>query len=699
MNTQILRAASLRAAFVAVLPATAFFAAPAASFAADSAPHVVLPTVTVTGRAEPLTVPGPAEARRQIDQIPGGVAVVESERWRDSQASTLKDALDYTPGVFVQPKWGEDARLSIRGSGLARNFHLRGVTLLQNGAPLNNADGSGDFQEIDPTVYRYVEVYKGANGLRYGANSLGGAINFVSRTGRDAAPLEGRIDAGSYGFTRAQLSAGGATEKIDGFIAGTHQRQDGFRDHSYGNSYRASGNVGFRPADNVESRFFINAADVYQKIPGSVSRSVALNSPRTAAAGNLIQNYQRNIEAVRLSNRTVVDLGPTTLEFGGYYNVKNLIHPIYQYLDYQYRDYGVFSRIVDERTLGGMNNRFTLGVNVGGGYLDGKNYVNLPGGKKGAQLSATRDVSVNTLIYFENALEAFRNVELIVGGRHQRAVRDRQDKYAPLPDVSGGRDYESFSPRVGMTWRVDPTWRVFAGVARSVEEPTMTELNFTNAALSDARAQESTTYEIGARGERTDVSWDLTLYHARLRNEFQFFDIGGGNVQVTNADKTVHQGIEAGLSWDFAAAPAAAGADPGKLTLNLAYTFSDFRFDGDPSWGNNDLPGAPRHYLRAEVLYKSPSGYYFGPNVEWVPQGYYVDNANTESAKTAAYALFGARAGYDLTEKAGLYVDARNLFDRKYIAGVSTAATASAASALYEPGTGRTVYVGLRAKW
>ena len=57
------------------------------------------------------------------------------------------------PGVFAQPKWGDDTRLSIRGSSLSRNFHLRGVQLYMDGIPINTADGYGDFQEIDPTAY------------------------------------------------------------------------------------------------------------------------------------------------------------------------------------------------------------------------------------------------------------------------------------------------------------------------------------------------------------------------------------------------------------------------------------------------------------------------------------------------------------------------------------------------------------------
>src|SRR3546814_20526808 len=92
--------------------------------------------------------------------------------------------LAFSPGVFAQGRYGEEARLSIRGSGIGRGFHLRGVTLLIDSAPVNTADGSGDFQEIDPLMLSHLAVYRGANGLRFGASSLGGAIKAVTPLAR-----------------------------------------------------------------------------------------------------------------------------------------------------------------------------------------------------------------------------------------------------------------------------------------------------------------------------------------------------------------------------------------------------------------------------------------------------------------------------------------------------------------------------------
>ena len=134
-----------------------------------------------------------------------------------------------------------------------------------------------------------------------------------------------------------------------------------------------------------------------------------------------------------------------------------------------------------------------------------------------------------------------------------------------------------------------------------------------------------------------------------------------------------------------------------KIWLNLAYTFSDFRFDNDPTFGNNQLPGAPRHYLRAELLYKHPTGFYIGPNLEWVPESYFVDSANT--LKTEPYAIWGLKAGVDNGGTYSMYVEARNIANKAYIGSASIIDRANPALPLFEPGTGRAVYAGVKARW
>lgn len=658
---------------------------------------------TVSGtpaqRAGSLTVPSTDEARAEIERTPGAVAVVSDQEYKNATpATTIKDVLDYVPGVFVQPKWGEDTRISIRGSGLSRNFHLRGLQLYMDGIPINTADGFGDFQEIDPTAYRYVEVYKGGNALRFGANSLGGAINFVMPTGYDADAFGARVDVGSFGFHKLSVSSGGVYGAADYFISGTWQEQDGFRDHSDGEGVRGSMNVGYRLTENIETRFYLNANSVDQRIPGSLTKAEALSTPKAAAGINEINDWQRNIDTVRVANKTTMRLDQgTTVEFGAFYVDRHLMHPIFLWLDYDYEDYGAFVRLYDERQIGGHKNRFIAGANLHNGEVDAKQFGIGAGAAKGPLAVRTIDESQNIAFYAENTFY-LTNALAIVGGT--QFLRAERETTAIQGATSGSNSFDLWSPKVGLLYELTTSAQVFANVSRSAEIPSFGENKAIGSTDFDAKAQRATTFEIGTRGRTEDFNWELALYRSHIDNELMCvapFPVANFCV-VANADETIHQGIEAGFGAALIKGLLETEGRKDEVWINAAYTYSDFRFDDDPLFGNNELPGAPRHFLRTELLYKHPSGVFFGPNVEWVPEAYYVDSAN--SLDTEAYTLWGLKIGYDDGKTWSAYVEGRNLSDEKYIAssGITNVAD-PATTTQFEPGTGRAFYAGMQVKW
>ena len=181
---------------------------------------------------------------------------------------------------------------------------------------------------------------------------------------------------------------------------------------------------------------------------------------------------------------------------------------------------------------------------------------------------------------------------------------------------------------------------------------------------------------------------------ANIHNELQCFFSAFGNCNVTNADRTIHQGVEAGAGVSLYKGLWAFGSAPDRIWLNMAYTYNDFRYDNDATFGNNRLPGVPPHYIRAELLYKHPSGYSFGPNIEWVPAAYFVDSANTLA--TASYLIWGLRAAYDDGKNFSAYIEGRNLSDTAYIASTSIIDRADPSSRLFNPGNGRAVFAGMR---
>ncbi len=156
---------------------------------------------------------------------------------------------------------------------------------------------------------------------------------------------------------------------------------------------------------------------------------------------------------------------------------------------------------------------------------------------------------------------------------------------------------------------------------------------------------------------------------------------------TVNAPNTLHRGVEFGTDWKLFKS----------FETRAAYFWNDFRFDNHPVYGNNDLPGLPKQYLRTEVLYATPGGFYAGPNLGWSPQAYAVDMANSWFAD--AYAVVGFRLGQRVRKGVSWYVEGRNLADRKYAATTGVIANAGGVdSRQFSPGMGRSVFAGLEWK-
>ncbi len=656
-----------------------------------AAPSVAQPVrasadnVIVTGMRET------AEALAEIQRTPGGVAVVPDTAFKNGPVQNIKDILGYVPGVITQPRMGDDARISIRGSGLSRNYGGRGVSLFYDGVPLNTSDGLYDLYEVEPSAYRYAEVFKGANALRYGSNALGGAINLVTPTGRDASALDARFDAGSFGYFKGSASTGGTSGAVDYFGTLSLSQIDGYRQHSNGDAIRFNANLGYQVTPDVETRFYLAAASTNQRIPGEITKAQALNTPTMANAFWVFGDQQRNVDSFRISNKTTWRVDSTTVEFGAFYTNRHVDHPIFQYLDYTVDDYGGFVRANDEREIGGLRNRLIVGANLHNGVLDTNQYVNLAGAVKGALASSMVDSSTNFSLYAEDSLYVQPDFAFILGMSYLDASRDRRDRFLTNGNQSGNKSYGVWSPRLGLLWDVDSDWQVFANVSRSAEIPTYDVNAFSTPANSNLTAQRATTYEIGTRGHQGNFGWDIALYRSNIKGELQCLATGPASCAISNAGNTVHQGVEAGLDALFPVSPF--GSDDA-IALLAAYTYSDFFFYRDARFGNNELPGVPKHFLRAETLYKHASGFYAGPNIEWAPSRYFADNANSLSVDP--YALVNVKAGYDTGSGWSGYIEGRNLADKRYISTVAVTGFANAGSEIFNPGMGRSVYGGLR---
>ena len=670
--------------------------------AADST--VQLPEQRIEARRIHSTTLADLEsARAAMALTPGGANVIDAESFRDARVSTLQDALGYSAGVFVQPRFGsEESRLSIRGSGLQRTFHLRGIKLMQDGVPINQADGGGDFQVLEPLATRYIEVWRGGNALQYGTGSLGGAINYVSPTGHDAPRLTLRAETGAFGYLRSQVAGGFVAGDIDGYFSATTYAQDGFRDHARQDTQRVVGNVGLRLTPTVETRFFMQAAKSDSELPGNLTRAELRANPRQAAVGNVTSNQKRDIDLWRISNRTVWLAGDgLRFELSAYYVDKNLFHPIFQVLDQRSKDFGADLRIVSDGMLAGLPNRLVAGMGVARGDTDDDRFLNIAG-RRGTRTNKLDNSARNIEGYVENQLTFAPTWTVVFGTQYTHARRRSADLCIAAfncgaTDESFSRSYDGWSPKLGVRHDLSPTVQLFANVSRSFEPPSFGELTGGATVIDSLRPQRATTWEAGSRGAFAWGHYDVALYHARVTDELLAYTLNLGGVPTSttlNVPKTLHRGIEFAADGRFGAG----------FEWRQALLYNDFRFDNDPLFGDNRLPGVPRTLFRGELGYRfhaMPGGpLKVAVNAEWSPQRYTVDMANTEFADD--YAIFGLRLQQQIGKQFSWFIEGRNLSDRRYAATTNVvrdfSALAAGARNVYLPGDGRAVYAGIEWK-
>jgi iron complex outermembrane receptor protein len=651
-----------------------------------------------------LTAPGVGEKRRDLARMPGAVGIVSADKFKDKYAANLEDAFAFTPGIFARKRYGQEVRLSIRGAGLSRGYHLRSIELLQNGVPLNDADGSGDFQEVDPLILQHIEVYRGGDGLQYGAAALGGAINLVTPTAYTATTENlFRLDGGSFGTIRAHGEVARIIDNVDFFASLTGLTSDGYREHSKEKTGRFAANLGYRFNQDTETRFYLNYNSVDQELPGTLTLNTALNNPEAASASALSGNQQRNSRSVRFANKTSFALGDdATLDVGAYGGYHTLFHPIYQVLDQGSSNAGVFTRYTNDGALFGHRNVVTAGLRYGYTALTGNNYTNA-GGSRGALLQESTQISTTATLYAENAFYVVPVVAIVTGVQGINATRDYKTTFTATGiRKSDDADFTSASPKLGFLWDIAPTAQAYANVTRSYEPPIMSDLTQTLGAgtqFTPMDPQRALTFETGTRGTLGFAAWDIALYRAKVEDELVNFTTGAGIPASTfNARRTLHQGIEASLALD-AGAIALAGVLPegDRLIFEQVYTLSDFRFEGDATYGDNKLAGTVPHVYTAALRYRSAQGWDIAPKIDWVPDGGYVDYANTQ--KAPGYTTLGLEGGVDVAKGLRIFVEGRNLTDKRYISSYTTVTTYAPAQENFYPGEGRSVFAGITASF
>lgn len=661
--------------------------------------------------------------KKEMARRPGSNILIEEKQIVESRAMNLNDVLQFAPGVRFQSRFGADeGQFQIRGTSLRNNYHHRGINILINGIFFGDADGFSDFESIDLLAYERIEVYKGANALRYGANTIGGAINFVPRTGYSASILQMRFIAGSFGMVSGQVSSGKVSEPFkigdmnataDYYISVSGNRQDGFQDHSQQARERINANVGLQLGTHQEIRAYFLQSVVSEAIPGALTNQQLFQNRKQV--GGQTPFPVPGFFACVTNNQTC--------QWGRYYNLQRLgvayhnefavnqFVEIIPYVSNQYTDHPIFQtyrqntqnvggeiRYVNTNQLFGMNHSFTAGLQPRYGNQKQTRNVNI-NGTAGALAQEYRAKSTYIGAYAEDALDATKDLTVVIGGRWDHSSREATiQNYGPAgnpfdPTIPSTpttaqrplRHFDALNPKLGFVYRTTPTSQLYFNASRSYEAPLNVELlssvnanGSANTGFLNLDAQRAWQFELGHRGTSADkrYSWDVTVYDLEMQKELLASVINNQDT-FQNAGGTRHTGVEAGGAMVLTKGLFAqgGGGKEDSLQTRVAYTWSRFKFTDDVygagtliAKDGNTIAGAPEHSLNLELRYDHPDKWWVAPNVEWSLSGFYVDYLN--QVKNPSYFVLNLKSGWNITDRLTLYAEGRNLTNKTYAGSV-----------------------------
>ncbi len=698
----------------------------------------------------PASQPGPATVEERFDALPGGVALVSQQDRPETANPTISRALSGVPGVVVQDFFGgnDQPRIQIRGSGLQQNPVERGILMLQNGLPINRADGSYIVGFVNPRQAESIEVYRGYMANRLGATVLGGAINLAAPTGTSQPGAQMSLSGGSFGQIGTSAQAGFKKDNIDAFLEFDMSRRDGFR--AYNGSERASvsGNVGVKHSENVSTRFFAGYTDLGFDVAGPLTKGAMSADPRQIHRGprpvggvafepgpNAVRDRpRREASQFLIGSRTTATFDAHLIDLAiGYTHTDDMFRfPISS---------GVRTTVGGDFTglvryaynpASAVLPLFEATAQVTTGSADRGNFIN-QAGATGAKFGESTLNATTLSLYTGFNIPLWHNVTLSPALSYAHATRDNDDTYrlpnrptvaynpanptvllpngaVPTQSTSYKRSYDGWSPSLALSFSPDKVHTVFAAVSRSFEPPTHDDLLATvngtpNSspgrvnpaqpfaalpafAAPNLKAQTATTIEGGWRGRTAQFSWDAVAYYSWVDNELlSLRDSAGAPLGAINADKTTHFGIELGLGARLSE----------RLSGRLAYTYQDFRFDNDPLRGNNRLAGAPRHLLNAMLQLQATDNWRIQSAVRWNPDKTPVDNMNTLYADP--YVVVDLRTEYRINKTFSIFAEITNLFNETYASSTLVVDQASPDQAAFLPGDGRGYYAGVKARF
>ncbi len=599
------------------------------------------------------------------------VTTFSQEDIKAQGSQTVADALSKLPGVDVQTTGKGESHVTIRG------FDQDSVKVLIDGVPVyEQYYRTLDLSLIPVDAISKIVVTKGASSVLYGANTMGGVINIITKKGGKV-PVTSM--AASYGNNNTQayiFNHGATVGDFNYWLTASYRSSDGFElsdDFNENNPYTGIGSdynedggtrdlseyikrtinakIGYEPDADTQLYLSFDYHNNERGVPSEFSRywyftiwdQWHLNlvgqkklSDLTTLKGRAFytKHNDRLTDVSWDADHTTSMKWFETSEYDGYseggelqasfdFGAASLVKMGFNYT----KDYTEQKEFYDETTRG-----------VVMGWND-----------YGWQPRQEYETDTYTMA-IEDEINPTDRLSLVVGASYDYYDPKDASSLDELPD-----SIESFNPQAGIVYDLTDDTSLHASVGKKTRFPHMKELySYYAGGNAELDPQQTISYEVGAdHAFATGITGSVAYFYNDISDLIQRVRVDG-DWQYVNVSDAMTQGVELDLAMRLT----------DSFSVGANYTYLSTR----DKEADHELSFKPRHKANIDLRYGFPFG------LTTTLQGSYTqrqsDYDQDPVRKMPDFFLLNARLEQEISLtgklKTTLFVQGTNLTDKDY---------------------------------
>lgn len=622
----------------------------------------------------------------RISRQTGAVVLIDREEIERIQPTSTEDVLRRVPGINAKTE---------EESAVVSNIGIRGLSaseskslILEDGVPVAPGLFIGNDRYFNPRIQRMegIEILKGSSSLRYGPSTIGGVINYITKTPDDGVHVSTRV--GSFNTREATLEAGGRTESGDSFagIVATRALSDGFMDRGYRMS-----DILVKAGTKLNENHSLGVKYSYHENEANISyRGMFLNDYKAG------RTYNPAPDDYYLTDRRAVDVNHewhltdnATLTTLAYWSEMSRDYWRYGvntgasnaagrwvYTDSltgnnrSFERYGVETRLSVDHNMFGINNQTEFGLR----FMQEESDDRAVGATRAQDRSGVlnrrlKDKADSIAGYVQNRFEITDRFAVTPGIRVESYEQKRNVLIAQnVADLGKAKTNNTeVLPGIGATYQLIPEAQLYGGVYKAFS-PASNGVALDGLTDQKLDGERSVNYELGIRGAVDRVTYELTGFFMNFDNQ-----VVTGNSDPTlsqsNAGETKHYGLEAALGYELG----------GGFSVDTNLTWVPYsRFESGENSGNR-LPYAPKFLANVALNYTEGKfsssltahhrGEQFGDptNLKEIPSN---AAGGIWGGEIASYTVYDLYAQYQVSEQFRVRGAVKNLTDKLYITGL-----------------------------